>query len=131
MIINLFFRIFEAVPAAELEPETEDYLQTDEADMGITYSELETFGKLRSTGRCGPYSTFNRLRAAHPEIPARDHYARVAFFFRKYAANRHKMTTLPPAYHAMASSPDDNRFDLRPFLYGSWSWQFKRIERDL
>jgi NAD+ synthase (glutamine-hydrolysing) len=26
-------------------------------------------------------------------------------------------------------SPDDNRFDLRPFLYeSSWSWQFDKID---
>ena len=127
----MVFSIIEAIPAAELEPGTADYEQTDEADMGITYEELESFGKLRSIVRCGPYSMFNRLRALKPEIPAKDHYSRVAFFFRKYSANRHKMTTLPPAYHAMSSSPDDNRFDLRPFLYGQWTWQFKRIERDL
>jgi len=30
--------------------------------------------------------------------------------------NRHKMTTLTPSYHAENYSPDDNRFDLRPFL---------------
>ena len=125
------FRIIEAIPAAELEPGTTDYEQTDEVDMGITYEELERFGKVRSNGRCGPYSMFNRLRASYPNTPAKDHYARIAFFFRKYSANRHKMTTLPPAYHAMSSSPDDNRFDLRPFLYGQWTWQFKRIERDL
>lgn len=127
----MLFRIIEAIPAAELEPETEDYVQTDEVDMGMTYEELEVFGKLRSTGRCGPYSMFNRLRASQPSTPPQDHYSRVSFFFRRYSANRHKMTTLPPSYHAMSSSPDDNRFDLRPFLYGQWSWQFKRIERDL
>jgi len=38
------------------------------------------------------------------------------------------MTTLTPAYHAESYSPDDNRFDLRPFLYNStWDWQFERI----
>ena len=40
------------------------------------------------------------------------------------------MTTLTPAYHAESYSPDDNRFDLRPFLYNaSWSWQFEKIDR--
>ncbi len=28
-----------------------------------------------------------------------------------------------------AYSPDDNRFDLRPFLYTSWNWQFQAIDR--
>lgn len=50
-------------------------------------------------------------------------------FFWMYSANRHKMTTLTPAYHAESYSPDDNRFDLRPFLYNTrWSWQFRCID---
>lgn len=40
------------------------------------------------------------------------------------------MTVLTPSYHAENYSPDDNRFDLRPFLYRvSWPWQFQRIDR--
>ena len=38
------------------------------------------------------------------------------------------MTTLTPAYHAEAYSPDDNRFDLRQFLYPSWKRQFDSID---
>ena len=50
-------------------------------------------------------------------------------FFTYYAINRHKMTTLTPAYHAESYSPDDNRFDLRPFLYNTkWTWQFARVD---
>ena len=42
------------------------------------------------------------------------------------------MTVLPPSYHAEAYSPDDNRFDLRPFLYNSaWQWQFEMIDREV
>ena len=45
-------------------------------------------------------------------------------FFYYYSVNRHKMTTVTPSYHAENYSPDDNRFDLRPFVYdASWSWQ--------
>jgi hypothetical protein len=41
---------------------------------------------------------------------------------------RHKMTTLTPSYHAEVYSPDDNRFDHRPFLYNiRWTWQFSAI----
>lgn len=55
---------------------------------------------------------------------------KVKRFFFYYSINRHKLTTLTPSYHAESYSPDDNRFDLRPFLYNaSWSWQFKRIDR--
>ena len=53
-------------------------------------------------------------------------------FFRYYAINRHKMTVITPAYHAESYSPDDNRFDHRPFLYNvGWHWQFKAIDDKL
>lgn len=53
-------------------------------------------------------------------------------FFSKYSMNRHKMTTLTPAYHAENYSPDDNRFDLRPFLYNTrWPWQFLCIDNQV
>ena len=39
------------------------------------------------------------------------------------------MTTLTPSYHAEGYSPDDNRFDLRPFLYPSrFPFQFRKID---
>lgn len=50
-------------------------------------------------------------------------------FFTYYAQNRHKVTTLTPAYHAESYGFDDNRFDLRPFLYDSkWETQFAQID---
>ena len=54
---------------------------------------------------------------------------KVKKFFFYYSVNRHKMTTITPTYHAENYSPDDNRFDLRPFLYNvKWPWQFARID---
>lgn len=54
---------------------------------------------------------------------------KVQHFFRMYAINRHKATVVTPSYHAESYSPDDNRFDLRPFLYNiKWKWQFASIE---
>ncbi|CAG8714052.1 573_t:CDS:2, partial [Acaulospora colombiana] len=50
-----------AVPTAELEPITENYVQADEADMGMTYNELSIFGRLRKVEKCGPYSMFTKL----------------------------------------------------------------------
>ena len=39
------------------------------------------------------------------------------------------MTTLTPSYHAESYSPDDNRFDLRPFLQNArFDEQFKAID---
>ena len=38
------------------------------------------------------------------------------------------MTTITPSYHAESYSPDDNRFDLRPFLYPSrFPFQMRKI----
>lgn len=56
-------RFIDAVPTAELEPITQDYVQADEADMGMTYEELSVFGRLRKQDKCGPYSMFTKLVA--------------------------------------------------------------------
>ncbi|GAB2216191.1 hypothetical protein Droror1_Dr00023961 [Drosera rotundifolia] len=50
-------------------------------------------------------------------------------FFKYYSINQPKMTVLTPSYHAESYSPEDNRFDLRQFLYNSrWPFQFRRID---
>lgn len=51
----------EATPTAELEPITADYVQSDEADMGMTYYELSRFGRLRKESKLGPYGMWQRL----------------------------------------------------------------------
>ena len=122
--------ILEAPPTAELEPITETYTQTDEDDMGMTYAELSRFGQLRKVHRCGPVSMFEKLAQEWNHLPPDEVAEKVKKFFRYYAINRHKMTTLTPSYHAEPYSPEDNRFDLRQFLYNTrWSWQFKKIDR--
>ncbi|GJE90327.1 glutamine-dependent NAD(+) synthetase [Phanerochaete sordida] len=119
-----------AVPTAELEPITDTYVQADEADMGMTYDELSVFGRLRKVDKCGPYSMFTKLVHEWGSFLSPTQVAeKVKKFFFEYARNRHKMTTLTPSYHAEQYSPDDNRFDLRPFLYPSrFPWQFKKID---
>ncbi|KAK2463654.1 hypothetical protein APHAL10511_004405 [Amanita phalloides] len=119
-----------AVPTAELEPITETYVQSDEADMGMTYDELSVFGRLRKVDKCGPYSMFTKLLHEWGHFLSPIQIAeKVKLFFFEYARNRHKMTTLTPSYHAESYSPDDNRFDLRPFLYPSrFPWQFRKID---
>ena len=62
-------------------------------------------------------------------MSAREIAVKVKRFFFFYAINRHKMTTLTPSYHAESYSPDDNRFDFRPFLYNAaWARQSKNID---
>lgn len=99
----------------------------------MTYDELSMFGRLRKISRCGPYSMFCKLvhtwRGNYTPLNVAE---KVKRFFRAYSINRHKMTTLTPAYHAENYSPDDNRFDLRPFLYNTqWSWQIRLIDDEI
>lgn len=52
----------QAPPTAELEPLSGGQIaQTDEQDMGMTYTELAHFGRLRKMEHCGPYSMFCKL----------------------------------------------------------------------
>ncbi|KAM7183233.1 putative glutamine dependent NAD+ synthetase [Rhypophila sp. PSN 637] len=143
--IPVLQEFLDAVPTAELEPITETYVQSDEADMGMTYDELTTFGRLRKVNKLGPYGMFQRL--VHDwgcdRVKTEDDHApmyepaeialKVKRFFHYYAINRHKMTTLTPSLHCNDYSPDDNRFDLRPFLYPLFwkSWSFKKIDEHL
>ncbi|KAI9488637.1 hypothetical protein BDB00DRAFT_877212 [Zychaea mexicana] len=121
----------DATPTAELEPITKDYVQSDEVDMGMSYTELSQFGRLRKVERCGPFSMFYKLlHEWGQDLRPTEVAAKVKRFFFYYSINRHKMTTITPSYHAEAYSPDDNRFDLRPFLYNAtWKWQFSRIDK--
>ncbi|MCA9981386.1 MAG: hypothetical protein KDD89_11145, partial [Anaerolineales bacterium] len=119
-----------APPTAELEPITASYSQKDEADMGMTYDELSRFGRLRKIDRCGPLSMFEVLVHEWNHLPPAEVADKVKRFFRYYAINRHKMTVLTPSYHAESYSPDDNRFDLRQFLYNvRWTRQFRQIDQ--
>lgn len=122
-----------AAPTAELEPITAEYKQVDEEDMGMTYEELGLYGRLRKIYRCGPVSMYEKLvsiwsstRALSPIVIAE----KVKKFFYFYSINRHKMTTVTPSYHAENYSPEDNRFDLRQFLYNTrWTRQFYNIDQ--
>jgi len=125
--------ILAAPPTAELEPlEEGKIVQTDEDDMGMSYEELSQYGRLRRPGNCGPYSMFMKLVhqwGQERDLSPKEVADKVKLFFRYYSINRHKMTTLTPSYHAEVYSPDDNRFDHRPFLYNArWSWQFSAID---
>lgn len=50
-------------------------------------------------------------------------------FYYRYTVNRNKTTIIPPSVH-LTPNPDDNRYDLRPFLYplfGTINWKNKMI----
>ncbi|PVU97027.1 hypothetical protein BB561_000841 [Smittium simulii] len=128
--LDLLEQFLVAVPSAELIPTTnESSVQSDEVEMGMSYKELQVFGSLRKVYNCGPLSMFQQLVILWKSLHHSEIAAKVKRFFFFYSINRHKMTTLTPAYHAEAYSPDDNRFDHRPFLYNStFKWQFDQID---
>ena len=82
------------------------------------------------------YSLIRKLTPNPPPVTSKSSYGCkkvslqiLSYLLRYYSINRHKMTTLTPSYHAEVYSPDDNRFDHRPFLYNArWSWQFSAID---
>merc|ERR1712147_247375 len=103
----------------------------DEEDMGLTYEELQKFGRLRTENRCGPISMYKKLVALE-NAKTKDKKEKIAEkvkkFFTRYAKNRHKMTTMTPSVHADSYSPDDNRHDLRPiFTDTNYQWQFDKL----
>ena len=127
--------VLNAAPTAELRPQKEhvegatdstgrkiEHTQTDEDEMGMTYEELSVFGKMRKIHRHGPYSMTRHLLTlwgpgTERDLSIEEVARKVKHFFKYYAINRHKMTTITPSYHAENYSPDDNRYDLRQFLY--------------
>lgn len=125
-------QFLDAVPTAELEPITESYVQSDEADMGFTYDQLSILGRLRKTFKLGAVGMFERLVVDWSDhMDPRAVYKKVRDFMYYYAINRHKMTTMTPGLYLESYTPDDNRFDLRPFLYPRFTFEHRKIENML
>ncbi|KAH9206519.1 hypothetical protein DL95DRAFT_347455 [Leptodontidium sp. 2 PMI_412] len=77
-----------------------------------TYNELSVYGRLRKINKLGAYSMFEKLlHVWGNRLSPQQIYEKVRFFSWNYAINRHKMTTITPAYHMEAYGCDDNRFD--------------------
>lgn len=132
--LPIMTEFLEATPSAELLPLSAG-VQDDESDaeMGFTYAELSEFGILRKIEKLGPWSTYLRLLndwKERPNFGPREIADKVMRFFRFYALNRHKAVILTPSPHLSGYNPDDNRHDLRPFLYVvHWPWQFDKIRK--
>jgi len=141
--IDVLQRVADARPSAELTGA--EGVQSDDVDMGMSYEELGDLGYCRKIEHCGPLATYLKLRdrwqgrivtpsiratgarapKTHDEIVAQ----KVKDFYFYNCISRHKMTTLTPSYHAENYSPDDNRFDLRPFLSSpAFDVQFAAID---
>ena len=98
------------MPTAELRPHDDSPTtgQADEVEMGMTYAELNEFGRLRKIGKCGPVSMFEALVCRWRELEPREVADKVKRFFRYYSINRHKMTTLTPSLHCEDYGTCDN-----------------------
>lgn len=72
---------------------------------------------------------FEKVCKARRDLTLEEVGHKVKHFFKYYSINRHKMTVVTPGFHFQSSSCDDNRFDMRPFLYADWEHQFKEIDR--
>jgi NAD+ synthase (glutamine-hydrolysing) len=144
--INPLRYILNATPTAELvkarvvaSGEARPPRQTDETDMKITYEQIYEMGKLRLDGY-GPIDAYIKimsneyLKNIFSKDPndlktKRDPKETLNLFYNRYNINRNKTTIIPPSVH-LVPSPDDNRYDLRPFLLPKFSGsrQDKAIE---
>jgi len=141
--IPVLAKVAVAAPSAELTGAEGE--QSDETDMGMSYDELADLGTMRKVEHRGPLSMFLKLReqwvgrditpsaratgANAPKTHDEKVAQKVKDFYHRNAIHRHKMTTLTPSYHAENYSPDDNRFDLRPFLQDArFQVQFAAID---
>ena len=151
---QVLYRILVVVASPELVPEDIDSLkegkesiQDDEVAIKLTYEELYYFGIMRKVQNLGPLSMFLEMckKLLGKSITIIDEfnteeqkkiegatpislYKKLVIYWGEYARQRNKMTILTPAIHATNYSPDDNRFDQRPFLVSSWlTYQFNII----
>lgn len=131
--LPVLYDFIHAIPTAELEPITGTYVQSDEADMGITYDDLSILGTLRKVHMLGPFGMWEHLvhQWSPQKMSPRQVYDKVKFFYQCFNNNVHKLTTMTPAYHQAEYSPDNHRFDMRPFVYPVFSWPYKKIEEAL
>jgi len=118
---TVLFETYIAIPTAELKPDVGLKIQADEDEIGLSYDQVAVIGELRSSGY-GLLSIFKKLKnhkLFKKDGKKNDKYLYdklEQFYAKRYTLNRHKAVIITPCVHLLPS-PDDNRFDLRPFLY--------------
>merc|ERR1719510_2252864 len=50
----------EATPTAELEPQADGAEQSDEKDLGMTYPQMQRYGRLRKMQKAGPVTMYRQ-----------------------------------------------------------------------
>ena len=147
--------ILEVTASPELAPPTLDkkgneIVQDDEVDIGMTYAEIYYLGNLRKRDGLGAMGMFQQMCKDYigPDKPflstiKKDEESNIKYtdtrvpatpkliafkvlnFWGYYTLTRNKMTTITASIHATNYSPDDNRFDQRPFLYNADSFWYR------
>jgi len=135
----------------EEQPKVSSGIQDDEVAIGMSYADLYKLGIMRKRDRLGPIGMYKAMlkeymggpitvineTAEKPEDRKKVEWAtptkiaqKLKVFWKNYGIHRNKMTILTPGIHTTNYSPDDNRFDLRPFLYPNmdFSYQIKVVE---
>jgi len=123
---------------ADVEREGKKIVQTDETDMGITYRQIYELGKLRADG-FGPIDSYTKIMqnivlkeifSIDPNGDSIEPKMVIQRIYSRYFINRNKTTIIPPSVHLLPS-PDDNRYDLRPFLspvFAKWNIATKKYD---
>lgn len=118
--LNTIQDIINQKPTAELMPGLTGGNQTDEEDIGLKYREMSELSRLMSSGY-GPLDSFMKINNESNNVFKLNNvgynYEKIRIFNYRYRLNRHKAVILPPSVHLLSNSPDDNRYNLRPFLY--------------
>jgi len=118
--LNTLDGIVNQEPTAELMPGLVGGNQTDEDDIGLKYMEMSELSRLMSSGY-GPLDSFMKIASEPNNVfntgTTGSKLAKIYTFNNRYRINRHKAVILPPSVHLLSYSPDDNRYNLRPFLY--------------
>lgn len=123
--------IWDAKPSAELRPDdTDGGAQTDEKELGLTYTDIFALTQLRNVSEYGIVSTYEYLCDIFPDVDRELIFTKIKRFYRLYRKNRHKTTILTPSVHISSNSCDDARYDFRPFLYQTDNaYEFDIIEK--
>jgi NAD+ synthetase len=118
--LDKLYGIINQEPTAELIPGLIGGNQTDEDEIGLKYMEMSELSRLMSSGY-GPLDSFMKITTEPNEVFSEGTNAskleKVINFNNRYRINRHKVVILPPSVHLLSHSPDDNRYNMRPFLY--------------
>jgi NAD+ synthase (glutamine-hydrolysing) len=144
---NMLEDIINITASPELTPVDKDgNIQDDEVAIGMTYDDVQLLGVLRKKERLGPLGMFYKLleikkgqswtsvlldvKKYREVVSPINVYNKIAMFFKQYSTHRHKMNILTNGIHLTNYSPDDNRFDHRPFVTDIfWTKQMEEIKK--